>query len=522
MRMNFKIVFPLLSMAISTFSMAPDSISAFAKQEQNTPQRETVFDRIITMPIPLKLDIPYHPPYCDEIPNLKKGFIKAHDGARIYYEEEGSGIPLVLIAGGPGSTHHKFHPHFSVLNDTARVIYYDRRGIGQSDIDSTCKSYTIKQSVEDLETLRKALGIKRWVMLGWSDGGLIAQYYALTYPDRLKGLILLASNHGLFKTRVNPSRQNLFISAEEHQSIQDVVRAARENKISCIQARYNKTLRGDWKRQHYYKPSQEDLERETLYGWKPSPGLIECILEDERKISLEGKFADFEVPTLIIESINDLTWNLDKTELMRKNHPQAQIEIFTKASHYIFGDEPEKFFTLVRSFLKQTAKAKIEYKPGNRISWPPCAHKLGRMLARADSLNIEKPENPQEKNALMQQCFERATRKNTQDWLVWKRLAEYYIQTHTHPDCFYEALVRLETLLKKSCSPTWKTYGYVIKTWQGHMLDLLGKHAEALDCYKQSLALNKGRRDIWFKTSSMRITSDWINQKIKRPFRWNT
>ena len=47
---------------------------------------------------------------------------------QLYVEEEGSGTPLVLINGGPGGTHHYFHPWFSRARGYARVVYYDQRG----------------------------------------------------------------------------------------------------------------------------------------------------------------------------------------------------------------------------------------------------------------------------------------------------------------------------------------------------------------------------------------------------------
>jgi pimeloyl-ACP methyl ester carboxylesterase len=57
-------------------------------------------------------------------------------------------------------------------------------------------------------------------------------------------------------------------------------------------------------------------------------------------------------------------------EVMRKNHPHAQAEVFEKSGHMIFADEPEKFFSVLRNFLEQSSKLHIAYKPGNRLAWP--------------------------------------------------------------------------------------------------------------------------------------------------------
>jgi len=103
-------------------------------------------------------------------------------------KQEGQGIPLLLINGGPGGTHHVFHPYFSQAKNFAHMIYYDQRGTGKSSTDETGATYTIRQAVEDIENLRKALKIEKWAVLGWSYGGLLAQCYALTVSGTYSGL----------------------------------------------------------------------------------------------------------------------------------------------------------------------------------------------------------------------------------------------------------------------------------------------------------------------------------------------
>ena len=122
--------------------------------------RETIFDKVVNVPETLEFNIPYLPPCCNKISGLQTGFIPIKDGT-LYYETEGKGVPIVLVAGGPGGTHHGFHPYFSQIKDVAKIIYYDQRGTGKSSKDSARKTYTLKQAVDDLEDLRKALQIEQ-------------------------------------------------------------------------------------------------------------------------------------------------------------------------------------------------------------------------------------------------------------------------------------------------------------------------------------------------------------------------
>lgn len=319
--------------------------------------RETIFDRIVSIPKDLVFDIPQLPPLCDEIVGLNKGLAIVENGGRIYYEEEGHGTPLVLINGGPGCTHQGFHPYFSQISDCAHIIYYDQRGTGRSSRDKTSKTYTIKQAVDDLEGLRKALGIDKWAVLGWSYGGLLAQCYALKYPDRVTGLILVAAQFGVDEPATNREWVRSFFSPAEWEAIESIQKAGDAGALSPTQVIYKKQLAGDWKRYFYHKPTSEQLIRQSLYSYDSAPGLEERIRAEIYMIDLRGKFDDFKIPTLIIEAKWDLLWgNPDKAEIMRKNHPHAMVEIFEKSGHTVFADEPEKFFALIRNFLEKSSR----------------------------------------------------------------------------------------------------------------------------------------------------------------------
>ncbi len=318
-------------------------------------KRESIFDKVINIPKQLILDVPKLPPLCDELPDLKKGFAEVEDG-KLYYEEEGKGIPLVLINGGPGGTHHGFHPHFSQIKDVAHIIYYDQRGTGKSSHDDTGKTYTIKHAVEDLDNLRKLLKLEKWAVLGWSYGGLLAQCYALKYPKHVMGLVLVASHSGLSEPEERRAQQ--FISPAEQKAIEDIQKKCNDGMLTTsAQVIYNKHLCGDWKNQSYYKPTTEEFIRKALYEWNPAPNFVELMRPESDKIKLKGKFDNFEIPTLVIEAKWDLLWrNPNRAELMRKNHPHAHVEIFEKAGHKIFADEPVKFFTRLKSFLEKRGR----------------------------------------------------------------------------------------------------------------------------------------------------------------------
>ncbi len=225
--------------------------------------RETARDQKVHLAEEIILDIPDLPPLCNAM-DIEKGRIDV-GGCELYCEREGEGMPVVLINGGPGGTHHGFHPHFSKATEFATVVYYDQRGCGISDY-TPGGGFSIDQAVDDLDKLRQALGYDQWVVLGHSYGGLLAQCYGVKHPERLTGLVLVGSKLAMMEPLKLP-RQYDFLSQEERQAIS---RIYKNKKLSSVQSVFNSHLNGDWKRQNYYRPTVEELARMARHGWKHS------------------------------------------------------------------------------------------------------------------------------------------------------------------------------------------------------------------------------------------------------------
>lgn len=105
----------------------------------------------------------------------------------LYYEEHGSGDPLLLVMGlAADSTAWLFQlPAFS---ERYRTIVFDNRGVGRSS--KPAGPYTIRQMADDAAALLAALGIARTHVVGVSMGGMIAQELALQHPERIRSLVL--------------------------------------------------------------------------------------------------------------------------------------------------------------------------------------------------------------------------------------------------------------------------------------------------------------------------------------------
>lgn len=111
----------------------------------------------------------------------------AVNGQEIAYRVTGSGPPLLLIHGGEGD-HRIFLPAFARLGQMFRTIVYDQRDCGETRTDD--RPYGLVDLADDAVGLLTVLGCERAHVLGHSAGGLVAQMFALRWPQRLDRLVL--------------------------------------------------------------------------------------------------------------------------------------------------------------------------------------------------------------------------------------------------------------------------------------------------------------------------------------------
>jgi proline iminopeptidase len=121
---------------------------------------------------------------------IHESFVPSGTG-RLYVREVGSGLPIIVVHGGPDFDHEYLLPDFDRLAEPYRLVYYDQRGRGRSFTRERPGDVTIASEVADLDAIRDWSGSDSVAVLGHSWGGLVAMEYAVRYPDRVSHLILL-------------------------------------------------------------------------------------------------------------------------------------------------------------------------------------------------------------------------------------------------------------------------------------------------------------------------------------------
>lgn len=121
----------------------------------------------------------------------ESGMLEVGDGHSLYYELSGNpeGRPVVFLHGGPGSGTQPAQRRF-FDPERYRIVLFDQRGAGRSTPSGSLEANTTAHLVQDIETLRRHLGIARWVVFGGSWGSTLALAYAGSHPEACVALVV--------------------------------------------------------------------------------------------------------------------------------------------------------------------------------------------------------------------------------------------------------------------------------------------------------------------------------------------
>jgi proline iminopeptidase len=287
-----------------------------------------------------------------------KGDYVSVNGARLWYESEGTGPALVLISGGPGISHDYFHPYFSSLANSYRVVYFDALGRGKSDRANSPKQYTLSRDVDDLEGLRKALGLGRINLLGHSYGGVVAQAYALRFPAFLQRLILVDTFFSAEMWQANNDNSNRELQnqfPEIWEKIQDV----RAQGYSSCSKESQAVSDAPPSFPLFYDASNFD---KVIAGGGSINNDVYCAMTGEDgDFLIAGDLGNFDFrrdlkkisgPMLILAGRYDRIAFPRWTIQYKHYAPQAKFVMLEKSGHFPFVEQTDETLGLLRDFLQ--------------------------------------------------------------------------------------------------------------------------------------------------------------------------
>jgi len=277
------------------------------------------------------------------------------DGAEIYFDVDGMGLVpdadrmverpvLFLLHGGPGGDHSSFKIHSAPLRDTAQMVYVDHRGSGRSTaVDA--ESCTLDQNIDDVDALREHLGLERISVLGSSYGGMVAQGYAIRYPDRVANLILVAT-------------------APSYRCLEDARRIVNErgtpDQQRVCQWLWDGAFESQEQLHEYYRTmgpvystrfDAEKLDKSWSRGIRNFEQTNFGFGGFMRTFDFIDQLHSITCPTLVLAGAHDWICPVNHSQVITERIPRAHLKVFANSAHSIAEDEPEAYLNAVRGFL---------------------------------------------------------------------------------------------------------------------------------------------------------------------------
>lgn len=286
------------------------------------------------------------------------------NGTRIFFDVEGMGwVPdgprlrekpvCFVLHGGPGGDHTGYKPGLSPLADCMQLIYIDNRGSGHSD-QGPSNTYTLDQNVEDIEALRKYFGLEKIVLHGHSYGGMVAQTYALRYPDHVAGLLLLTTSPSyefIHKAQKILAEKGTAEQQQIGQILWDAAFKSQEelNRFYELMAPfYSFTYNPDPSEQER-RSSQEARARSNRSFQALNEGFGGFL----KTFDLREQLPQIAAPTLIMGARHDWITPVEESIEIAERLPQSELVIFEKSSHSVIKDEHELYISTVIDFVRR-------------------------------------------------------------------------------------------------------------------------------------------------------------------------
>ncbi len=266
----------------------------------------------------------------------------ADDGIRLYYEETGSGTPVIFVHDYAGD-YRSWEAQMRHFGQRYRAITFNARGYPPSDVPAEVSAYSQHRAADDIGAVLDHLGIARAHVVGLSMGGFATLHFGFRHPAKAHSLVVAGCGYG-----AEPGQRERFRA--EAETIADFIQS---NGMQVFAARYalgptrvqfeNKDPRGfDEFRRMLAEHSAHGARNTQLGVQRERPSLYDLI-ESMKALT---------IPTLVLTGDED--WPcLAPGIMLKQTIPAAALSVMPNCGHAINLEDPDGFNRIVGDFLAQ-------------------------------------------------------------------------------------------------------------------------------------------------------------------------
>ena len=248
------------------------------------------------------------------------------NGINLYYEDNGSGFPVIFTHGYAGTT-KSWEGQVAAFSRKYRFIICDMRGHGQTDAPESLSKYTQDTVIEDIYQLLRHLGIRKSVVGGLSLGGYLTIHFYKQHPDMTAAIILMDTGPG-YRTPEKARDWN-------------------QTRIDCARVLETQGMKGfmesEYSRLDYYTAPDVMMKHNP----KGLANISRGVMINPWGLDI---LPDIKAPALIVCGDKDTAY-IPAADYMARKIPDAKKVIVANAGHGVNIDQPQVFESTVLDFL---------------------------------------------------------------------------------------------------------------------------------------------------------------------------
>ena len=253
------------------------------------------------------------------------------DGVKLYYEEVGSGTPVVFVHEFAGD-YRSYEMQMRHFGQRYRCIAYNARGYPPSDVPKDGEKFSQERARDDILAVLDTLKLDKPHIVGLSMGGFAALHFGFTYPDRARSLVIAGCGYGAAPDKRTQFTEEAEAAARQFEA--GMKKAALGYALGPTRVQFqNKDPRGWTEFADQLKEHSSEGAAATMRGvQKRRPSLFDLV----------EKMKAITAPTLIMTGDED--WPcLEPAILMKRAIPTAALVVMPNAGHAINLEEPAAF-----------------------------------------------------------------------------------------------------------------------------------------------------------------------------------
>lgn len=262
------------------------------------------------------------------------------DGVDLYYEEVGSGVPIVFLHEFAGD-HRSWEPQLRHFGRTYRCLVFAARGFPPSDVPTDPSTYTQDRAVADVLAVLDHAGVERAFVVGNSMGGFGALHFALKHPDRTLGSVVAGCGYGAHPDKEATFRQESEKVAEAFDT-EGSEAMSRWYGVGPARVQYEtKDPRGHAEHVRVLAEHHPVGAANTMRGvQKGRPSLY----------AMNEELSNCQPPVLVVAGDED-NGALEADLMLKRTIPRCGLAILPKSGHVTNLEEPELFNQHVQRFF---------------------------------------------------------------------------------------------------------------------------------------------------------------------------